>query len=89
MKLANKNMTVSKNINVIYTETDRPVGFGACYDCRLPYKSFPCDMNVTDEVWKQISPTKRDGGGLLCPMCICERLMTLDGATYVKAEVGK
>lgn len=47
----------------------------ACYDCGRPYgdeHGFP-DLVLPDEVWKRISP-KEDGGGLLCPSCICKRL---------------
>ena len=41
-----------------------------CADCKLPYgdPGF-ADLVVDDYVWKQISPTK-DEGGLLCPTCI-------------------
>lgn len=56
-----------------------------CYDCKLNYDNFPCDMVIQDHLWKLISPTN-DEGGLLCPNCICKRLMNL-GLTAVKVTV--
>ena len=47
----------------------------ACYDCGRPYgdeHGFP-DLVIPNEQWRTISPTG-DGGGLLCPSCICARL---------------
>lgn len=49
---------------------------GRCHDCGRPYGSdhgFP-DLFVPNDVWKKISPTC-DEGGLLCPSCICKRLV--------------
>lgn len=46
-----------------------------CDDCGRPYgdeHGFP-DLIVPNYIWRQISPTK-DNGGLLCPSCICKRL---------------
>lgn len=46
-----------------------------CYDCGRPYgdeHGFP-DLVIPNEAWTRISPTG-DGGGLLCPSCICKRL---------------
>lgn len=47
----------------------------ACYDCGRPYEDsgFP-DLVIPNDTWAAISPTG-DGGGLLCPSCICERLV--------------
>jgi hypothetical protein len=44
-----------------------------CFDCGEPYGSprFP-DLVVPHDVWAKISPTG-DGGGLLCPNCMCAR----------------
>lgn len=47
----------------------------SCEDCGREYGSrygFP-DLIIPNEEWRQISPT-RDEGGLLCPSCICARL---------------
>lgn len=47
----------------------------SCCDCGRSYgdeHGFP-DLIVPNSVWRQISPT-RDNGGLLCPSCICKRL---------------
>jgi hypothetical protein len=47
----------------------------SCLDCNRPYgeeHGFP-DLIIPYWAWKQISPTK-DDGGLLCPSCICKRL---------------
>ena len=49
-----------------------------CYDCARPYgdeHGFP-DFIVSNDVWRRISPTG-DDGGLLCPSCICHRLVTV------------
>lgn len=46
-----------------------------CFDCHRQYGDeygFP-DLVIPFRVWKEISPTK-DDGGLLCPSCICARL---------------
>lgn len=46
-----------------------------CYDCGRRYGDeygFP-DLEIPDEDWKRISPFG-NGGGLLCPSCICRRL---------------
>jgi len=46
-----------------------------CYDCKRKYGDeygFP-DLIIPLDVWRQISPTKNEGG-LLCPSCICARL---------------
>lgn len=56
-----------------------------CYDCKLNYDNFPCDMVIQNHLWTLISPTN-DEGGLLCPNCICKRLMKL-GLTAVKVTV--
>ncbi|KKL52633.1 hypothetical protein LCGC14_2283520 [marine sediment metagenome] len=46
----------------------------SCADCGRPYgdPGFP-DLVIPNSVWRRISPTG-DGGGLLCPSCICSRL---------------
>lgn len=55
-----------------------------CADCGRPYADpgFP-DFIIPNEAWRRISPTG-DGGGLLCPSCICARLsregITCEGA---------
>ncbi len=62
----------------LYTEHERPVSFCACYDCELPYKQFPCDAVVANDIWRLITPTARgDLSGLLCPNCMCRRLSAL------------
>lgn len=46
-----------------------------CNDCGRPYgdeHGFP-DLMISNKIWEQISPTG-DGGGLLCPSCMCKRL---------------
>lgn len=66
-----------------YSDDDRP--WSHCYDCNLPYKDFPCDMLIQDDLWELINPTEHQGGGLLCPNCICARLIKLPGMTCVRA----
>jgi hypothetical protein len=58
-----------------YTEGDKPSG--CCYDCRLEYNEFP-DMIVPNDIWEKINPSPYEGGGLLCPTCIANRLHYLD-----------
>lgn len=67
----------------------KQISGGACYDCGLPYDKFPCDMNVSDEIWEKINPSSFEGGGLLCPNCICARLIKLPTITWVYAEPRK
>lgn len=46
-----------------------------CEDCGRRYGNehgFP-DLVISDEAWEAIMPD-REGGGLLCPSCICARL---------------
>jgi len=46
-----------------------------CVDCGRHYGNeygFP-DLDLPNDVWAAISPTG-NGGGLLCPSCICKRL---------------
>ena len=43
-----------------------------CPDCKIEYGKFP-DMLVSDETWKEISPTGNEGG-VLCPTCIARRM---------------
>lgn len=54
-----------------YKDKERPKG--KCYDCGLPYSSFP-DMCISNELWEKINPTYHKGAGLLCPTCISIRL---------------
>lgn len=57
-----------------YSEDERPVGFGKCYDCELSYEKFPCDIVLPHDLWEIINPSHRRGGGLLCPNCLLSRL---------------
>ena len=52
-----------------------PILAPACFDCGLSYDN-PCfqDLVITDAAWKIISPDG-EGNGLLCPNCICARLV--------------
>jgi hypothetical protein len=61
-----------------------------CYHCRLPYKDFPGDLCLPDELWEIISPVEpgRDKeGGLLCPNCIVKALKKKLGVSYVQAFI--
>ncbi len=69
-----------------YTDEERPRSYGKCYDCGLKYDEFPCDMVIQDELWEMINPSHRKQGGLLCPNCICARLIQL-GLTSVHVMV--
>lgn len=49
-----------------------------CEDCGRPYGDefgFP-DLVVTHDIWEQLMPG-RQGGGLLCPSCMCKRAYNL------------
>ena len=54
-----------------------PQWWGDCARCHRPYSDpgFP-DLIISDEAWRQISPTGGDGG-LLCPSCIIGALTEL------------
>ena len=52
-------------------DCDRPKG--RCYDCLIPYSSFP-DLVIPNIVWEKINPTHHKGAGILCPTCISKRL---------------
>ena len=45
-----------------------------CFDCGVPYgeNGFE-DLIIPNDIWHRISPTG-DDGGLLCAVCICNRL---------------
>lgn len=62
---------ITRNSMKKYNEEERP--HGECYDCRIPYTTFP-DMVISDELWEVINPTYHIGAGLLCPTCIARRL---------------
>ncbi len=60
-----------------------------CYDCDRKYGDefgFP-DMVIPDYVWKEISPSK-DEGGLLCPSCICKRVHKMGVKSFSKFTSG-
>ena len=45
----------------------------ACFDCGLLYADLGfVDLVLPNDVWAKIAPS-HDGGGLLCPTCICAR----------------
>ena len=44
-----------------------------CFDCLLPYSEW-VDLIVQNEVWEEINPSSRPGGGSLCPNCIGKRI---------------
>lgn len=57
-----------------------------CQECGRRYA---LDLNVTDEVWEEIKPKgKPEGGGLLCCLCILERL-AMNGYKVYHLEVSK
>jgi hypothetical protein len=58
-----------------------------CYDCGLDYRKFPCDMIIDDVLWELIKPCHYKGAGLLCPNCICRRLMKLPHMVCVTVNV--
>ena len=70
-----------------YTEKERPAGYSKCYDCDLDYDEFPGDLVVNNVLWEIISPTDRQGGGLLCANCMLHRLSEL-GLVCLRLEVG-
>lgn len=43
-----------------------------CAGCGRPYSKGP-DLIIPDEAWMKIAP-RSDGGGVLCPNCIHDRL---------------
>jgi len=55
-------------------EARKPSYDGArCMDCGLAYRDPGfCDFVVDDAIWERIVPG-RNGGGLLCAVCICRR----------------
>lgn len=58
---------------------------GQCDECGLPYNLFPCDMNIQDHLWEKIND--KAPWGLLCPTCICKRLMVACNFTAVIVTV--
>ena len=54
-----------------------------CQDCGCDYD---VDMDIQDDLWKRISPSEVKDCGLLCPECICKRLIAL-GMTAVRCMV--
>ncbi len=57
--------------------------------CGIKYQDFPADMLIQDTLWELICPTPLDGwktGGVLCPNCICKKLIEL-GLTRVEVIV--
>lgn len=61
-------------------------GVLVCYDCNLPYKDFPLDALVHNDIWELIrAEDLEEDVGILCPNCICRRLRKL-GATCLKLK---
>ena len=60
-----------------------------CHNCGRKYK---VDLLVPNEIWHKIKPPNSSNeGGLLCPICIAERLENLNGYDYwilTKDKVG-
>ena len=51
-----------------------------CQECGRLYK---VDIIVPDSIWEIIKPKeKRNGGGLLCGICIIKKLEELSGHDY-------
>ena len=67
-----------------YSDNERKEKQGQCYDCGVSYSDFGLDLIVSDDVWDRINPTTHQGGGLLCPNCICKRLAE-DHALCIRA----
>ena len=44
--------------------------------CQICSKEYKIDINIPDYLWKKISPSKNKAG-LLCPICIMEKLEDL------------
>lgn len=63
--------------NKKYTDEERELLKGHCYDCYIIYSDF-VDLIVSDEIWEKINPTYYEGAGLLCPNCIGLRLRKLE-----------
>ncbi len=78
-------MAINQKFLKRYQEEERPRG--CCYDCRLPYEDFVCDMIIQDHLWELINPTFHRDAGLLCPNCICRRLRHGLGLTGVICTV--
>lgn len=59
-----------------------------CHGCGVKYK---VDVLVPDELWVKIYYENRekakDGGGLLCPICIMSRIIELDEYLALRYEV--
>lgn len=47
-----------------------------CQKCGIKYKM---DLIIPDELWKKITPSKYEEGGLLCPSCIVKELEKIKG----------
>lgn len=78
-------MAINKDILKRYPDEERP--HSQCYDCGLSYEDFICDMLIQPHVWELINPTFHRGCGLLCPNCICRRLVRGLGLTCVNCMV--
>ena len=54
-----------------------------CHKCGKNYKM---DLMVSDDLWKLITPSKNDQGGLLCPTCIIQSVERIGGFCAFKME---
>ena len=61
-----------------------PANVLGCMDCGKPYSSFPLDVTIPDDQWRQIHDSK---GGVLCANCMVARLSRLPGAIAVRARL--
>lgn len=52
-----------------------------CQCCKTLYST---DFNVPDDLWSQISPSSKNGKGLMCPRCIGEKIELVTDYTAFK-----
>lgn len=58
-----------------------------CQNCGRQYK---VDLNIPDDLWEKIKPKEKPkGSGLLCGMCIMEKIEELDEYDYRVIEIVK
>ena len=59
--------------------SSQPVNSAGCL-CQSCGRNYKFDLIIEDDLWEQIKPKDKDiGSGLLCPLCIIDRIETAHG----------
>jgi len=59
-----------------------------CCKCQKCGHKYKLDLIIPDEIWRKITPSKNNEGGLLCPICIITEIEKIYGYSMFKLSEG-